>query len=212
MNFRYPIYLDLTGKRCLVTGEGEEVAAKVAALVDASAEVIYVNREAVPEIRQFVDEAKVQWMQRDFEPGDLQGCFMVITCRPENAEIFQMAEERGMLCNAVDDPKNCRFSHGSIHRQGDLTIGISTNGTAPAIAVRIKEMLRREVGPEYQQLMELIKRIRPQINVRVTSAAKRKTLLYRIVDSEVLSLFRSGDSDAASTLVQTLIDEAASNT
>ena len=37
MNFRYPIFLDLTGKKCLVTGEGYEVAFKVQNLVDCSA-------------------------------------------------------------------------------------------------------------------------------------------------------------------------------
>ena len=36
MNFRYPIFLDLSGKKCLVVGEGHEIAAKVQALVDAA--------------------------------------------------------------------------------------------------------------------------------------------------------------------------------
>ncbi len=54
MNFRYPIFLDLTGKKCVVTGEGFEVAAKVRGLVEASADVLYINPRAVPEIEALV--------------------------------------------------------------------------------------------------------------------------------------------------------------
>ena len=43
MNFRFPVFLDVTGKRCLVTGEGYEVAGKVKALIDAGAETLYIN-------------------------------------------------------------------------------------------------------------------------------------------------------------------------
>lgn len=50
LNFRYPIFLDLSGKKCLVAGEGYEVAFKVQALVDASARVTYVNPRAEPSI------------------------------------------------------------------------------------------------------------------------------------------------------------------
>ena len=50
MNFRYPIFLDLTGKKCVVTGEGYEVAGKIRALAEASADVLYINLDAVPEI------------------------------------------------------------------------------------------------------------------------------------------------------------------
>jgi precorrin-2 dehydrogenase / sirohydrochlorin ferrochelatase len=212
VNFRYPIYLDLAGKRCVVTGEGYEVPAKVAGLVEVGAEVTYIHPAAAPEILELINAGQVKWEARGFEASDLDGCFLLITSRPDNAEIFRLAEERGVLCNSVDDPQNCRFSHGSIHRQGDLTIGISTNGTAPAVAVRIKEMLQREVGPEYKQLLELLVEIRPAINSQLKSFAVRKDLWYRIVDSDALALFRSGDAEGAARVVHRLVDEAVSNT
>ena len=212
MNFRYPIYLDLTGKRCVVTGEGYEVAGKVRALTEAGADVMYVNETAVLEILDLVQDGRIRWERRGFEPSDLQGCFLVITSRPDNAEIFRMAEESGILCNAVDDPRNCRFSHGSIHRQGELTIGISTNGTAPAIAVRLKEKLQREVGPEYKQLLDLLVQLRPSITSQVNGFEMRKDLWYRIVDSDALALFRVGEADAAVALVNQMVADAISST
>src|SRR5258708_1729065 len=174
MNFRYPIFLDLTGKKCLVTGEGHEVAGKVRGLVDTGARVSYVNPRAAAGIQALAALGLITWEPRDFEPRDLDGCFLAITDRNDNGEIFRMAEERGVLCNAVDDPEHCRFSFGSVHRQGDLTIAISTNGVAPAIAVRLREWLAREIGPEYADLLSMLKDARPEIGARVETFSARR--------------------------------------
>jgi siroheme synthase-like protein len=212
MNFRYPIFLDLTGKKCVVTGEGFEVAAKVRGLAEASADVRYINPQAVPEIEELASADSIRWERREFSPDDLEGCFLVVTCSARNAEIFQMAEARNVLCNAVDDPGNCRYSYGSIHRSGDLTIGISTNGTAPAIAVRLKQRFQREIGPEYGELLEELRRLRPEITRGIADFEERKRLWYEIADSEALALLKSGRREAALDLVRQLIDKAVSST
>ncbi len=209
VNFRFPVFLDLSQKKCLVTGAGYEVAAKVQALVDASAQVLYVNPSAEPAIEALADAGLIHWEQRDVSPADLSGCFLVITDRADNSEIFRLAEEQGILCNSVDDPTHCRFSFGSIHRRGELTIAISTNGWAPAVAVRLKERFQREIGPEYADFLELLKQARPQISARITDFAARRELWYRIVDSEALTLLERGEKEAAAQLVQQLIDTAA---
>jgi siroheme synthase-like protein len=136
----------------------------------------------------------------------LDGCFLVISDLPDNSLIFRMAEEQGILCNSVDDPSHCRFSFGSLHRQGDLTIAISTNGYAPALAVRLKERLQREVGPEYAEFLRVLKEARPQITARISDFGARRELWYRIVDSEILALLRAGNTDGAQALLRSLID------
>jgi precorrin-2 dehydrogenase/sirohydrochlorin ferrochelatase len=212
MNFRYPIFLDLTGKKCVVTGEGFEVAAKVRGLAEASADVRYINPRAVPEIQALASSGANLWEAREVAPEDLDGCFLVVTCTPHNAEIFSMAEARNVLCNSVDDPANCRYSYGSVHRSGDLTIGISTNGIAPAIAVRLKQRLQRDIGPEYGEMLEVLRQVRPEITSRIADFEKRKQLWYEIADSEALSLFKTGNRDAALGLIRRFIERAASNT
>ncbi len=193
MNFRYPIFLDLSGKKCLVTGEGYEVAFKVQNLVDCSAVVTYVNPRAEPAIAALAATGLLHWEQRDFTPSDLDGCFLVITDREDNSEIFKMAEAQNILCNSVDDPEYCRFSFGSLHRQGELTIAISTNGWAPAVAVRLKEWLQREVGPEYAEFLVILKSVRPEITNGIADFGARRDLWYRIVDSDALARLRAGE-------------------
>jgi siroheme synthase-like protein len=208
VNFRYPIFLDLTGKKCVVTGEGYEVAGKVRALVDASANVVYINPRADARIEELVAMGLVHWEVREFQPGDLADCFLIVTDTDNNAEIFRLAEEQKVLCNAVDDPEHCRFSFGSIHRQGDLTIAISSNGWAPALAVRLRQKLEREIGPEYGVLLRFLKDIRSTITTHISDFEARRELWYRIVDSDVLSMIRAGQEDAALRKIRQMVEEA----
>lgn len=212
MNFRYPIFLDLTGKKCLVAGEGYEVAFKVKNLVDCSASVTYVNPRAEPAIEALAAAGLLRWEQREFLPSDLDGCFLVISDRANNADIFAMAEAQRILCNSVDDPENCRFSFGSMHRQGDLTIAISTNGRAPAVAVRLKEWLQREVGPEYGELLEILKAARSEITLGISDFGARRELWYRIVDSDALQKLRAGERDGVEADIKAMISRAINST
>jgi precorrin-2 dehydrogenase / sirohydrochlorin ferrochelatase len=208
MNFRYPIFLDLSGKKCLVIGEGHEIAGKVRSLVDAAAKVTYVNPRAAPAIEALAAAGRISWARRGFEPPDLDGCFLAIADGKENAEIFRLAEERQVLMNAVDDPEHCRFSFGSVHRQGDLTISISTNGVAPALAVRLRERLEREIGPEYAELLRMLKEVRGEIGERLADFNARRALWYRIVDSDILDKLREGRRDEASRALRQMIDDS----
>jgi precorrin-2 dehydrogenase/sirohydrochlorin ferrochelatase len=186
------------------------VSAKAQALVDASAEVVYVNPRASAAIATLAAAGLIRWEERDFMPADLIGCFLVISDLADNTEIFRLAEEQGILCNSVDDPEHCRFSFGSILRRGELTMAISTNGWAPALAVRLKERLQREIGPEYGDFLELLKEARPQIMARVGDFGLRRELWYRIVDSDVLAMLGRGEKAAAARLVKEMIEQAAS--
>jgi siroheme synthase-like protein len=208
MNFRYPIFLDLSGKTCLVVGEGHEIAAKVRGLADAGAKVRYVNPRAEAAIEALAAAGLISWERREFEERDLDGCFLAIADSEDNGEIFRLAEERRVLINAVDDPEHCRFSFGSVHRRGDLTIAISTNGAAPALAVRLRERLEREIGAEYGELLRMLQDARSEIGSRITDFSARRALWYRIVDSNILDKLRMGQQEEAERTLRQMIEEA----
>jgi precorrin-2 dehydrogenase / sirohydrochlorin ferrochelatase len=212
LNFRFPVFLDLTGKNCLVTGAGYEVPSKVQALVDAGANVTYINPLADVPVQALAAAGLIRWHERDFQSDDLHDQFLVISSHQDNSEIFRLAEEGRILCNSVDDPAHCRFTFGSIHRQGELTIAISTNGSAPALAVRFKEWLEREVGPEYVAFLSLLKDIRPEITSRIAHFSDRRALWYQIVDSDVLKLLRAGQNDEAKSVIRRMLEEMVSST
>jgi siroheme synthase-like protein len=209
VNFRYPIFLDLSGKRCVVTGEGAELAAKIQDLCSSGAEVIYIHPRADPIIAKLARSGVIEWRRRAFVPADLDGCFLVITASRTETEIFRLAESQNVLCNAVDDPSHCRFIFGSVYRSGDLTIAVSTNGAAPALAVRLRERFQRELGAEYGQFLELLKELRVEIKARIPDFARRRELWYRIIDSPALEELRVEGPEKARATIRGLINETA---
>ena len=208
MNFRYPVFLDVAGKKCLTAGEGHELPAKVRTLLERGAIVTYVNPTAEQSIADLAENGSITWQKRTFEPSDLDGCFLVITDQDDNSEMFRLAEERNVLCNSVDDPEYCRFSFGSVVPRGDLTIAISTNGIAPALAVRLRERFEREIGEEYQRFLAMLGDLRAEITRYVPDFSARRELWYRLVDSEALTLLRRGKEQEARALLRRLTDEA----
>ena len=51
------------------------------------------------------------------------------------------AERRAVFVNAVDDPANASVYLGGVVRRGGVTLGISTDGAAPALAGLLREAL-----------------------------------------------------------------------
>ena len=189
MNFRYPIFLDLSGKKSWLPAKATRSPFKVK-LGRRRSSVTYMNPRAVPVIEALAAGflAALGASVISFRPISKSASSSSPTPKTTRPS-FAWPKSNGILCNCVDDPENCRFSFGSLHRQGDLTIAISTNGWAPAVAVRLKEWLQREIGPEYAAFLRMLKDVRPQITTQIPDFAARRDLWYRIVDSDILAGF-----------------------
>ena len=145
MTSYYPVYLNLRGRRCVIVGGGTVAEGKISRLLDSGADICVVSPDATPGIRQFVADGNVRWEQRKYEKGDLDGAFIAIAAtnvREVNRRIFEDAEERGVMLNAVDDPPNCSFIAPSIVQRGPVTVAISTGGVSPALARKLRESLQ----------------------------------------------------------------------
>ena len=135
----FTAFLKLTGRRVLVVGGGPVAASKLAALTDAGADIVVVAPEMVPEIRT----AEAELVKRRFQPTDLDDAWMVVAAAPPevNRDVAREAEARQLFVNAVDDPPNATVYLGGVVRRGGVTVAISTDGQAPALAGLIRQAL-----------------------------------------------------------------------
>jgi uroporphyrin-III C-methyltransferase/precorrin-2 dehydrogenase/sirohydrochlorin ferrochelatase len=192
--------LDLRGRPAVVVGGGTVAETKVGPLVDAGARVTVVAPALTPGLALRVREAGLTHLSREYAAGDLAGAHLVIaaTDDPEvNHAVHAEAEARGVLVNVVDDPPYCGFILPSILRRGDLVVAVSTSGNAPALAVRIRERIERELGSEYARFLEIAGTLRKPLAQKYPDFLVRKRLWYRLVDSDVLVLLRAGDEARA---------------
>lgn len=206
----YPVMLDLRGRRVVVIGGGTIAEGKIRGLVEAGARVRIVSPALTPALEALALAGAVEVERRHYHWGDLAGATLAVGAtddRSVNASIWAEAEERGVLLNAVDDVAYCHFIAPSVHREGDITIAVSSAGTCPALAVRLRERIATIVRQEHAALARLAWSVRTEIARRVPNFATRTKLWYRIVDSPVLSQLRQRDDEGARQTVERLVRE-----
>ena len=196
----YPIYLQLNDQPCVVIGGGKIAEGKVDGLLAANARVTVISPKLTTHLRAYADAGEITCIPRRYLPGDLKGAFMVICATDQheiNHQVWLEASADHQLVNVVDDTPRCNFIAPSILRQGDLTIAISTAGNAPALAVRLKERLQREIGPQYAHFLRLAGKLRQPLAQHISDFETRKALWYQLVDSNILELLEQGDEQDA---------------
>ena len=204
----YPIYVQLNEQPCVVIGGGKIAEGKVDGLLAANAKVKIISPELTPHLNDLVNQNQVEYTARHYQVGDLTGAFMVICATDQteiNHQVWQEASANQQLVNVVDDTPRCNFIAPAILRKGDLNIAISTGGKAPALAVRLKERLQKEIGPQYERFLELSGKLREPLAQHIPDFETRKKLWYELVDSDILELLSQDNEPAALDLISEVV-------
>lgn len=205
-----PVFLRLTGKACLVVGAGSVATPKIESLVAAGAEVTVLAPRLSPAVADLVAQGGVRHWARDYRSGDLQGFFLAYAGTGDaavHAAIAAEARTGGVLLNVIDQPQLCDFITPSVHRQGALSIAVSTGGASPAFARRIRERLALQFGPEYGVGLEILRRLRQRLGAAEVALAERQEKLYRLVDSPWIEWLQAGDLEAVDRLLAQIFGE-----
>ena len=188
----FPMFLKLAGRPCLVVGAGSIGESKIASLLDASASVRVVAPDATPRVHSWAAAKKIAWLQRPWEPSDLEGVFLVVaaTSSPDlHQRIYEEARRRGVLCNVVDVPDLCDFYYPAVVQRGALQIAISTSGQSPALAQRLRKELEDEFGPEYEAWLAHLGDEREKLFAAKLDPEERKRLLHDLASAEAFKAF-----------------------
>lgn len=210
MRYGYPVFLDLEGQPCVVFGGGWMAEEKARGLVEAGARVTVISAELDPSFGPLIASSHCHWIARNYQPGDLHGFFLGVSAgdRAHNAALWAEAQRENVLLNCLDDPPHCRYIYPSIHRQGDLVVALSTTGRCPALAVRLRERLGQQLGPEYAVFLEIVGRFRERLASLIPDFATRKAVWYQLVDSPALALLRRGLRAKAEAELEEIVDRA----
>ena len=205
----FPIYLDMSRRRCLVIGGGAVAERKIAALLETGAEVTVLAPDVTDVVAGLSKQNAIRFTARCYEAGDLDGFELafVATDDPQvNAAVYREGRSRGVWVNSADDPDNCSFTLMSVIRRGDLVVTVGTGGRSPALATWLKERITTEIGPEYETLVELLADARDEIQAdgRSTEDADWK----RALDSGMLDLIRAGRVDDAKELLRSCLSSS----
>jgi precorrin-2 dehydrogenase/sirohydrochlorin ferrochelatase len=206
----YPVYLNLTGKRCVVFGGGAVAEGKIPHLLEAGARVTIVSPKVTPAIQEAARRGELEWQSREYQPSDLEGAFLSIAAtsmRQVNQQISEKAARLGVLVNVVDDPSHCAFIAPSVVKRGPVTLAISTGGTSPALARKLRELLANDPVLEWADLAGVLARARAEVKKRQVEVDRQRWQCC--MTPQALRLAQAGQEDQAlALLLSHLLDGA----
>jgi precorrin-2 dehydrogenase len=206
----FPVYLDLKGKRVVVIGGGEIAERKVTALAETGALITVISPDATSHLALLAHNKSIELHRRPYCPGDCKDAVLILSATDDSETskmVWEEANRLGVLVNTADQPDLCDFIMPAVVRRSDLTVAISTGGASPALAATLKRKIENIIGPEYERLLSLLARVRPEIRRRVEDEQDRKALHYRVLESDVLSLLKKDDNAGAERRLKEIIEE-----
>lgn len=171
----FPTFLKLGGRRVLLVGGGPVAAGKLAGLLDAGARVTVV----APDVRPEIAAEEVEIRRRPFESSDLDGVSYVVAAAPPevNRAVAGAADARGIFVNAVDDIESASAYAGAVLRRAGMTVAISTEGDAPALAGLVREALESLLPEDLDDWMACAREARRRWLAEAVPMAERRPLL-----------------------------------
>ncbi|MBB5872156.1 siroheme synthase-like protein [Allocatelliglobosispora scoriae] len=153
MSQLYPLGLRLAGLRVVVVGGGAIATRRVPSLLASEAVVVLVSPEITPALQGLVEAGRLEWIQRRFEPADLDGAWLVQVAVDDSTAAQQVsaaAAERRVFCVRADDRDAATAWTPAVTRQGAVTVAVLGGGSprlSMAVRDRIAELLAGSAAP-----------------------------------------------------------------
>ncbi len=186
---------------------------KVLSLLNAHASVRIISPQLTEVLAGMLSEQTanpaVEWRSRGYQRGDLAGALLVFAAtdnRDVQDAVVQDAQEAGVLVNVADAPDLCDFQVPAVVRRESLNIAVSTNGTSPALAAKLRQELEDRYGSEYAVLLRLMSHLRARIcNDASSSGIDRKILFQNILHEDIIHWIRGEQWERLSQHLDTVL-------
>ncbi|GAA3408385.1 bifunctional precorrin-2 dehydrogenase/sirohydrochlorin ferrochelatase [Paenibacillus hodogayensis] len=195
MRALYPIMTDVAGRSCLVVGGGRVAERKIAGLLAARAAVEVVSPTVTAGIAEWEQAGRVTVHRREYAAGDGAQAALVFAATDRsdvNERVHVDASARGQPVNVADRPELCTFVVPAVWRRGHLLVAVSTSGTNPLAASRIRDRIEAAVGGDIDAFLEFASAYRLEVLRRTDDPDRRRKLLAELFGDEALEAVRAG--------------------
>ncbi|MGH8980453.1 MAG: precorrin-2 dehydrogenase/sirohydrochlorin ferrochelatase family protein [Acidimicrobiales bacterium] len=198
----YPVSIDVADRPVLVVGGGAVASRKVASLVECGARLTVV----APTVTKAIDELEARGVlvaeRRPYRRGEVSAYRLVVTAtgHPDvDGQVATDAESAGVWVNAADDVRHCSVQLPAIHREGPVTIAVSTGGESPALARWLRDRLADVAGANLGVLATLLGASRTRLHA---SGRRLETARWlALLEGPLPALVEAGDFGAARHLL-----------
>lgn len=209
----YPIFVDLQNQPCLVVGGGEVAARKVRLQLMAGAKITVI----APKLGNTIENEMlndIQYICRGFEDGDITN-YRLITAATNDAEVnrrvSELAQQRNIPVNVVDQPELCSFITPSIVDRGVVTVAISTGGGAPVLARNLRGKIETLLPTGYTALARAMNACRDKAKAVFTDENDRRRFWDKVLTGNIAELFLSGRTEQGEQALNKALEGVDSN-
>lgn len=198
----YPIFLDITRRRCVVIGGGPVAERRVEGLLASGAHLTLISPMVTDRLKNLAAQGAVRHLQRDYQAGDLAGYDLAFVATDDgtvNQAVFSEAGLRAIWINSADDPENCDFILPAVIRRGALAVAISTGGASPATTRAIREELENYFTLDYAALVQIAGEVRRELKDK--SLAASPGAWHEALKGEIRPLLKEGRAEQAKALL-----------
>jgi len=204
----FPVFFDLAKQQVLVVGAGEVALRKVALLERSGAAITVVAPQIHPELEARAAAGAISLNVREFVPQDLDGMRLVIVAtsrRAINRWIAKLSDSRGIAVNVVDDREASRFIVPAIIDRDPVLVAVSTGGTSPVLARRLRERLETLLPAKIGEFARWLQTLRRPARRRLRDIAARRRFFEQLVDGPATARFVAGDRQGARRVAHQLL-------
>ena len=199
----FPIFANLSDRDILVVGGGDVAQRKVEALLKAGARVQIHARELNPVLTSWLAQGRLQRLQGEFDAAWIDHVWLVVTATDDpdfNSELAREASRRKRLINVVDDAELSTFHVPAIVNRDPLQIAISSGGSAPMLARRLRERIEIDLDESLGLLASLFASNRAAIRRQLPDLKLRRRWFDQILDGPIAQLLQAGQCDKATLM------------
>jgi len=213
------IDLHLNGKTVVVVGAGNEALKRIKLLQSEECFIIVIGEEPHSEIVKLSKQKKIQLKKSKITSTQFLKKikpFLVISSTSNfslNQKITKASKKLGILAYASDSPEFSDISYLSIiDFKNEIKIGISTGGSSPIMAKKIKskteKFLQKNISKSDLELIKIQKFARNESRKFISSQTERKKFLYTIMnDKRVKELLKDGKYKRIQTVIKKMVND-----
>ena len=150
----FPAFLDLSKSTVLVVGQGHEADSKAEKMAPFCREVV---RCPYPPVYEEVP-ALVILAEKDY---------------PDNEFWAEHFRSLGAAVNVADRPELCDFRFPSLIVRGDVSVGIATNGKAPALSALLRRRIQEALPEDLETIAAVAAELTQQLRKTIPDPHER---------------------------------------
>lgn len=154
----FPAFLDLSASAVLIVGEGAEADRKAEKMRPFCGKIL---RSPYPPVY------------------DERPALVLLTERshPDNARWAAHFRNQGIPVNVADRPELCDFRFPSLITCGDISIGIATDGRAPALSSLLRERLESALPDDLESILDTAAALTAELRQTIPDQTERARIL-----------------------------------